>query len=196
MILASGIIAGLIAGFLRARWNKRKLKPVNLKYEWLVLVAFLPQLLAFQVPFVRNSLPDLWVKAALISSQALLIAFAWFNRKSPGFWALGLGLFLNFLAIVSNGGLMPTNPEAVQKYVPSSAGIWEVGKRLGATKDIVLQVSETRFWWLTDRFTLPKWMNYPVVYSLGDIVIWFGAFFFFWSLGAPQLIQENTNETE
>jgi hypothetical protein len=39
-------------------------------------------------------------------------------------------------------------------------------------------------------------MNYPVAYSLGDIVIWLGAVSLFWSLGAPQKkLQENKYET-
>ena len=193
MILLTAIIAGLIAGFIRATWNKQKLNPLSLKYEWLVFVAFLPQMIAFQLPWTRTTLPEGWVRVALVSSQFLLLVFAWLNRKAPGFWLLGIGLVLNFLVITLNGGLMPISPEIVSKYLPNApAGTWAIGERLGATKDIVLNISETRFWWLSDRFTLPNWINYAVAFSFGDILIWIGAFWLLWSLGAPQTsLQEN-----
>ncbi len=193
MILLTAIIAGLLAGFIRATWNKRKLSPLPLKSEWLVFVAFLPQLIAFQLPATRTRLSDDLVRVALVSSQLLLLVFAWLNRKAPGSWFLGAGLALNFLVIVLNGGLMPISPEIVSKYLPNApAGTWTIGERLGATKDIVLNISETRFWWLSDRFTLPDWINYPVAFSFGDILIWIGAFWLFWSLGAAQTsLQEN-----
>lgn len=185
MILLTAIIAGLIAGFIRARWNQRKLNPLTLKYEWIVFAAFLPQIIAFQLPWTRTTLPDGWVRAALVSSQLFLLVFAWFNRKAPGFWLLGIGLVLNFLVIILNGGLMPISPEVVSKYLPNAQdGTWTIGERLGATKDIVLNISETRFWWLSDRFTLPDWINYAVAFSFGDILIWIGAFWLLWSLGA------------
>jgi len=193
MILLTAIIAGLIAGFIRAKWNKRKLNPLTLNYEWLVFVAFLPQLIAFQLPWTRATLSDGWVRTALVSSQFLLLVFAWFNRKAPGFWLLGIGLVLNFLVIILNGGLMPISPEIVSKYLPNAPdGTWMIGERLGTTKDIVLNISETRFWWLSDRFTLPDWINYAVAFSFGDILIWIGAFWLLWSLGAPRTsLQEN-----
>ena len=193
MILLTAIIAGLIASFIRATWNKQKLNPLSLKYEWLVFVAFLPQMIAFQLPWTRTTLPEGWVRVALVSSQFLLLVFAWLNRKAPGFWLLGIGLVLNFLVITLNGGLMPISPEIVSKYLPNApAGTWAIGERLGATKDIVLNISETRFWWLSDRFTLPNWINYAVAFSFGDILIWIGAFWLLWSLGAPQTsLQEN-----
>ena len=198
MILVSGIIAGLIAGLCRSKWNQRKLNSLDLKYEWLVLIAFIPQFIAFQIPFTRSNLPLFWIKVFLVSSQALLLLFAWLNRKAPGFWLLGIGLLLNFIVITLNGGMMPISPVIVEKYLADApSGTWTIGERLGASKDIILPIAETRLWWLSDRFTLPDWMNYPVAYSLGDIFIWLGAFFLFWSLGAPQTnLQENNHETQ
>ena len=56
--------------------------------------------------------------AILVSSQVLLLVFAWFNRDQPGLWALDLGLALNLLVIVLNGGLMPISPETVARLAP------------------------------------------------------------------------------
>jgi hypothetical protein len=127
-----------------------------------------------------------WATVALVSSQFLLLAFALTNLKRPPFWALGLGLMSNFSVIILNGGLMPIQPEVVQKLIPGpSAGLWEVGKRLLTTKDFVLPLTATRLWFLDDRFILPDWMHYPVAFSIGDIFIALGAFWLLWSLGGP-----------
>jgi hypothetical protein len=126
-------------------------------------------------------------RVALVGSQALLIVFAAANWRKPGFWALGLGLILNFLVIVLNGGLMPISPHLLERYLgPSSTGLWQVGERMGYSKDIILPISETRLWWLSDRFTLPEWSPYKVAFSVGDIIIGLGAFLLFWSLGGPE----------
>jgi hypothetical protein len=92
---------------------------------------------------------------------------------------LGLGLTLNLLVISLNGGLMPISPEMVGRFElrPDS---WEIGSRLGSGKDIVLPIAETRLWILSDRFFLPmpSWAAYPVAFSLGDVLIAIGAFWF------------------
>jgi hypothetical protein len=177
----------LIAGLVRARWNKRPYQSFNLKHIWLLLIAFLPQLVVFGLPVTRNRVPDQWVPIALISSQFLLIVFAWFNIRKPGFWALATGLVLNFLVIVLNCGLMPISPETVERLIPNAApGYWRMGARLGSGKDIVLPISATRLWFLADRFTLPGWIPYRVAFSLGDVFIAIGAFWLLWSLGSHQ----------
>ena len=82
---------------------------------------------------------------------------------------------------------MPIQPEVVQKLIPGpSNGLWAVGERLLMTKDMILPLVSTRLWFLDDRFILPAWMNYPVAFSFGDILIAIGAFWLLWSLGGPQ----------
>ena len=49
MILILAVAAGLISGWLRATWHKRRLNSPNLKWIGLVILAFLPQLFAFQL---------------------------------------------------------------------------------------------------------------------------------------------------
>ena len=186
MILLIALVAGLTAGLLRAWWNKRAFQAIRLKYGWLVILAFIPQLVAFQWKVTSSSFPDAWAPGALVSSQVVLLVFAWFNRRDPRVWVLGIGLLLNFLVILLNGGLMPISPGTVQKLIPNApSGSWHIGERLGTGKDIVLPSLSTRLGYLSDRFLLPSWLHYQVAFSLGDMFIAIGAFWLLWLLGGP-----------
>lgn len=184
MILLLAVGAGLLAGAARAWLGKRRLAVPHLRLLWLAAAAFLPQWLAFYLPATRKLIPDDLAAAALIGSQALLLIFAWLNRRQPGFWALGLGLALNLLVITLNGGLMPISPEVVMQLAPEAPPTaWQVGCRLGTGKDVVLPVAATQVWWLSDRFLLPPWFPYQAAFSLGDVLIAVGAFWLLWTIG-------------
>jgi hypothetical protein len=184
VILLLAILAGLVAGLGRAGWQGRSLNLPSLRFLWLVPLAYLPQHLAFQLPWIRPEVTHDLAAAALVVSQLGLLAFTWLNRRHPGFWLLGLGLALNLLVISLNGGLMPISPETVLRLAPQAPpGSWLIGERLGSTKDIVLPMSEMQLWWLSDRFLLLGWYSYHVAFSFGDILIASGAFWFFCSLG-------------
>lgn len=181
------VALGLCAGVIRAKINNRKYQPVAVRYVGLVFLAYLPQFFAFYLPATRQIFPDGWVPLVLIVSQAVLLLFAWFNRRLFGFWLLGLGLLANFLVIVLNGGMMPLMPENAEKLIPPDNSVQlELGERVGYGKDILLRKSDTRLWILGDVFTTPEWINYPLAFSIGDILISMGAFWLFWQLGGPQ----------
>jgi hypothetical protein len=184
MVLNLAVIVGLAAGIIRAKFASRPYRAPQLKLPGLVLFAFIPQWFAFYQSRLGIRLPDEWVPFILVGSQVLLLFFAWINRKQPGFYLLGAGLFANFLVITLNGGLMPISPETVRKLIPDvPESMWEVGKRFHSGKDIVLLKEETRLWFLSDRFLLPDWVGYQVAFSLGDVLIALGAFWMLYSLG-------------
>ncbi len=191
MVLAAAVIIGLIAGLARAWVGKRSYRVVSLKLPGLVLFAFLPQWVSFYLAKVGVRVPDEWAPVILVSSQILLLLFAWLNRKQPGFWLLGTGLLLNFLVIVLNGGLMPISPETVRVLYPDvPESRWQVGRRLGNGKDIVLEAAATRLTFLSDRFLLPGWLQYQVAFSVGDVLIALGAFWLLWTLGGQHTDQQ------
>jgi hypothetical protein len=186
LILLLAVILGLPAGLIRASINNRKYHLPELRWLGLVIGAFLLQAVAFNIPSTRERIPDAWAAAILITSQAALLVFAWVNRRQPGFWALSLGLALNFLVITLNGGWMPISPETLMRRSPDAPpGSWEIGERLGVGKDKVLPEAETTLWLLSDRFTTPAQFPYHVAFSLGDVWIAIGAFLLLWSIGAP-----------
>lgn len=187
MILIIALLAGLAAGLLRALWKKRAYQAIPLKYGWLILVAYIPQWLAFYWSATSSKLPAAWAPVIFSLSELLLFVFIVVNYREPLLWLLGVGFFLNFIVVILNGGLMPISPETVRQLIPNApAGSWEIGSRLGTGKDIVLTIQATRLWFLSDRFLLPPGLPFHVAFSLGDIFIAIGGFWLLWSMGGPQ----------
>ncbi len=190
MILVYGVGIGLVAGLLRAWLAGHPYELPGVRLGWLAAVAFVPQLLAFMLPVTRNLFPDYLAAAALVFSQALLLTFVWANRKHPGFWLLGIGLGLNLLVIVANGGLMPISPEILSEIAPKAPPeAMTVGQRFTASKDIILPVGHTRFWFLSDRFITPYLFPYRVAFSFGDILIGLGALRFLFGRGGSKILR-------
>ncbi len=182
MLLIFAVFAGCLVGILRAWLSNQHYDIPHIRQSWLVLIAFFPQWLAFYLPLTRRLIADKWAITALVSSQVLLLIFVWQNIHQPrissrvGIYLLGLGLILNLAVILLNGGLMPIRPENVTRLVPDAPpGSWQVGSRLGTGKDIVLAISQTRLWWLSDYFYL-KLPGRDVAFSAGDVIIALGAF--------------------
>jgi hypothetical protein len=178
VVLLTAVIAGLFVGVLRARGNRDKWQPPVLRYAWLVLVAFLPQLFAFYLPFTRSHVSDSLAAVCLVSSQIGLLLFCWLNRRSVGIPLLAAGLMLNLLAISTNGGLMPLGFDTAVRFLPANVlQKLQIGSRLSSSsKDILLPTAAIVFPWFADRFVSPAWLQYRFVFSLGDILVSLGAF--------------------
>lgn len=187
MILLLAIVIGLAATYLRARLKHRQIKLRKLRWEWLVFAMALPQVLVFQVPAVPRWIPESVIPYIQIISMLGLLVFTAANLNLPGFWALGIGLGSNFLAISSNGGWMPISLETVLRMYPTiEASHWSIGSRFGLSKDRILSIGDTNLVWLSDCFTFPQWIPYKVAFSLGDIFISIGAFLLLWSLSRKE----------
>jgi len=185
MILLVAVVIGLIAGLTRAWVKKREYRYDELRFPWLVLAAFIPQVLAFYIPSISHSVSDALAAVLLVSSQALLLVFAVLNIKFTSFWPIFAGFLANFLVILFNGGLMPISPETIRKMTSTLPDFtFQVGARLGTGKDIVLNESVTRLAFLSDRFVVNAGL-FIVAFSLGDILISIGVIWLLWSMGGP-----------
>lgn len=187
MVLLIAVGLGFIAALIRALVRHEKVGAIQFKAVWLVFLAFLPQYLAFSLSSTRARIPDSWIPAILLGSQALLIAFVVINRKKPGMGLMGTGLVLNFVVIALNHGFMPLSPATAQQLIPNGVSVnLTLGERVEYGKDILLLPEDTRLWFLSDIFLLPRWFqNYRAAFSIGDLILSCGAFWFLWSLGGP-----------
>lgn len=176
MILWLGLVIGLIAGLGLSRWRGHSYRPPTLSHTWLVIVGFLPQFLAIYLGNIRVTIPDLLAALSIVTSQFLLLVFAWLNRHLAGMSILIFGLLLNMVVMVANGGFMPINPTTAERLVgPERINSFELGSRFGY-KDILLPKNETSLELLADRFLPPTGFPYQVAFSLGDVFIALGAF--------------------
>jgi hypothetical protein len=183
MILVAAVLVGLIAGLCRAWVGKRQYRVFELKLPVLVLVAFIPQYLAFFAPRTRELLSNRLVAILLISSMIILLGFSILNIQKSAFWPISFGFLLNFLVIALNGGFMPISPATVNRLNPGSEVTWMIGQRFGYSKDIILSPEMTKLAFLSDRFTITNFLGYNVAFSLGDIFIALGVVLLLWMLG-------------
>ena len=193
MILVLGIAAGWLFGLLRAWITGTPYRAPEFSKLWLGLIAVIPQLLIFQIPYTAGWFSDTAAAAVLVASQLILLVFIWFNRDKVGIRILGLGLILNLLVIILNGGLMPIAPEtarALYPQVPHSA--WQIGSRPGMSKNILLAFQDTRLAWLSDSILLPDWFPWTRALSPGDLFIALGVF---WLLANERADHPNLAET-
>lgn len=179
MVLLSAILLGLPIGLVAARAQQRPYQPPNLAHIWLIFVAVLPQLAILYLPDVRRQTSDEMTGILLTVSNALLVTFAWLNRKQPGLSLMLVGAALNFTVMAANRGFMPISLQTAGRLVPQSI-LQDIatGTRFGL-KDILLQPEQTRFEWLADRFLPPAWLPYQFAFSLGDVFITIGVFWLF-----------------
>jgi hypothetical protein len=117
------------------------------------------------------------------------LGFVILNWRRLGFLVIGAGLVLNFLAIVSNGGLMPISPANLE-----SAGLGdqlaelELGDSVSQSKNVLLDESDTNLQLLSDRFTWGSPGPLPV-FSLGDAVIGAGLILLLLELLLPMVLR-------
>jgi len=143
-----------------------------------VILGFLPQWIAFYLPYTRKLLPDQIAAASLVCSQLILLLFVVLNLHLPGMALLALGFACNLAVIFANGGFMPLPVEAATRLVDQSVfNRLTVGERISSTsKDVLLPESQIVFSWLADRFVPPQFIPYRFAFSLGDVCIAAGAF--------------------
>lgn len=174
MPLLWAVFLGVFIGYFRGG-RIRNLAALDLRPLWLLLPPLLIQLLIF--PLGKRGPILTWGTPYLhILSYVFLLAFVILNRRYPEILLMGAGLFLNFLAIVVNGGYMPASAEALrQAGMESVAQALEEGRRLGNT---ILMRTETRLNFLGDWLFLPSWFPLSSAFSIGDVILGVGAALF------------------
>lgn len=193
MILLVAIVAGIAAGWGYARWSGTVWRPPVFRATWLVAFGFLPQFIAFYLPYTRRLLPDELASASLICSQFVLLIFTFVNMRLPGMPVLMLGLGCNLAVILVNGGFMPLPVGAAARLVDQTTlNSLMVGERVGsASKDVLLPETKILLPWLADRFVIPPSLPYRFAFSPGDVLAAIGTF---WLLLVGQPIPPEITE--
>ncbi|MDO8670378.1 MAG: DUF5317 family protein [Dehalococcoidia bacterium] len=154
-----------------------EMSSVRFRLVWLIFVA-----LGFQVAVVY--LP--WFQAAgryefpaviIIISYVMALAWVIANQQLGGIRLIGLGLLLNLVVIVANGGFMPISPEAANDMGLLSQGLaYETGTRVASSKDILLEPESTTLWALSDIFVPGRYIPVRTIFSIGDAIAAVGLF--------------------
>lgn len=177
MVLLLAVAAGFLSGLLRSWLNKTPFSLPALTGLWWVPAAVFPQLLIFHLPFTANWFSTSWARLVLVGSLLTLLVFVSLNWMYTGVRIFGIGLVLNLIVILLNGGLMPLAPQTAAALFPEAPPeIWQVGSRPGRSKNILLPSSEAVLPWLGDTLLLPAWFPWTRALSPGDLLIALGVF--------------------
>jgi hypothetical protein len=162
-----------------ARWRLR-FPSVELRIAGIVPAALAVQLIAI---FGDLGSDDIFRRILFVASYLLLIAFVFANVRRPSVALFGVGVLLNFLPIIANGGLMPITPETLQKTgdVPEDA---RVGEWVRDTKDVLLERDDVHLYYFSDRLTSD--LSPFRAFSIGDLVLISGAIFLLLDLLLPR----------
>ena len=146
------------------------------------LLAVCLQLAAIFAPLGDDDLPR---RVLFVASYLLLFVFVAGNVRRPGIVVLGVGLLLNFLAIATNGGLMPITPGTLLRSgdIPEDA---KIGEWVPDSKDVLLERGDVRLYALSDRIV---WDDLGALraFSVGDVVIALGFVLMLGDLLLPRL---------
>jgi len=141
---------------------------VRIQLGVLALFALALQATAIFVPLGFDDTPK---RLLFQLSYLVLLIFIIVNLPRPGFAIIGVGLILNLLPIVANGGLMPVTSENLAKVdLTHRIEGRQEGDAIPYSKNVLKAREDTRLYELSDRLT---WDN-PVffkLFSIGDVVI-------------------------
>jgi len=177
MILVLAVLLSFLLGAIRTRGHISGLARLCLRSTELVFIALVLQLPLLRSPAESVESPFPVASILFLLSYPLLLLFVWRNRRLAGSWMLGLGVMLNLLAIVANGGFMPISPDTLARLNPgASPDQWQIGYHRHHSKGIILLRADTFLWELSDIFVLPPPFPLPTAFSLGDALIAGGVF--------------------
>lgn len=162
MLLGVAFLIALLTVPLRGG-HLAALGDVQLRMTWLPITAIALQLIIIVV------LPGGAATAhrtVHVCSYLLIAAFVIANRHIPYLWLIGLGGASNFVAITTNGGVMPARAAALRAaHVTQNSGHFVNSTSI---KGAHLQA-------LGDIVATPGWLPIRNVVSVGDVVIALGA---------------------
>lgn len=180
MVLLVAIVISLIIGFATGGSLDGVRRIGRIRYLPLLVLALVVQLLIFTPPvggyaWVHDIGPYLHI-ATILTSFFVMTR----NFHIPGLSIIAVGAALNAIAIIANGGYMPSPEDALREAGQfNDVYVTEEEKR---TDDYIFSNStvedeDTNLAFLGDVIPIPEELPLANVVSLGDIVIDIGAVF-------------------
>jgi hypothetical protein len=179
VLLLYAIVAGLVLGRLSGG-RLRNLEHLHFTWWPLAVGGLAVQVVLFARPVaehVGSEGPAIYVLSTLAVMVALLR-----NLSRPGLVVIAVGATLNLVAVLANGGAMPSSPEAWLAL----NGVAELP--VSHFSNSVLIGPDTLVPFLGDIFVWPRPLPLANVFSIGDVVIGLGAIMFLvGAMRAPRL---------
>ena len=173
MLLDAAVLA-VVVGLL-ARGRLTRLPELNLKAVWVFVAAAVVQIGLLALAAKEVALPNAVAPALYVTSFALVLSGLWLNRRLPGVWLVLLGVLMNFVVIVANGGSMPVDRElALQAGDEKLVAMLDSPDYVGHMP----ATEHTRLRPLGDVLRLPMLIPRPRFFSpgsMGDVLITVGA---------------------
>jgi hypothetical protein len=164
LVLTVTVLLGVAIGYALGG-RLINLSEMRLEHTWLILVAFLPQLVIFTPLGV--GIDETVSVAVHLVTYVMLIAFIVLNRRDPGVTFAGVGVAANALVIFANGGYMPASPRALE-YAGFAVTSDTHYNSAVADHGVRLLV-------LGDVMATPDWVPLVAnVFSVGDVLIAIG----------------------
>jgi len=167
------LVLSIVIGFLR----KGKLKNFGLiQFRWISLL-FLSFALQFMVNYIGSAVLSYWGNIFHIGSYLLIFYFFWTNKKQLNL-LLSIGVILNFLVIILNGGSMPVDTRHMS---------FSIIEKIQQSVTHTVLTSGTKLPWLADIIYIP-WPTRQML-SLGDIFLSIGVFILVQKVMVQRLIE-------
>lgn len=182
MFFLAGCALGLVLGLL-AGGSFKALAHLQFRWPLLVVAALVIKDAAFISSLATFPLTGLIYVISLI---ALLAWTVWHWDRLPLIWLVSLGIAMNAMVVVANGGHMTVSVELARK---SPAAVQPL-VRLGTYGQYMLESPNTHLNWLGDWIALPGPIHsiFPQVYSPGDLVMFVGMVVMVFLATRPRLL--------
>jgi hypothetical protein len=173
-LIIEGLGTSLVVGKLRGG-KFSYLKEAEIHKWYLIVSAFLIEFIAVFLSSKGYQFVSSNIFSIHLVSYSLLFIGTYFNANRLSFKFVMVGVFLNFIVIMLNGGQMPVSQDAMIK-----AGLagdlnalinGEIITHTIIAKDTILK-------FLGDIFILAKPYPRPKVFSIGDVFLAIGVFIY------------------
>ncbi|HYF84364.1 MAG TPA: DUF5317 domain-containing protein [Clostridia bacterium] len=187
-MLVESVGTSIVVGKLRGG-SFSNIKDANLEKWYFFISAFA---IEFAAVFMASKGIGLFNENILYIhclSYLLLFAGIFFNRSILAFKIVFIGVFLNFIVIMANGGQMPVSGEAM-----TNIGLIDNMHAIRDGKIIThaLINNHTVFKYLGDIFVLGKPYPRPKIFSIGDIIMALGIFIYIQEIMVKKLKKDKT----